>query len=157
MSGLAKQMAKLKDKLLDEIFNKEYKKMGYRSDVAYMIKFHKAEDYWGFIAESTADPDTSYCWAKEEAESFKQNDKELSVQFYADQVKWYDGYEDVECHTNLWWKANERADNHKGMCDGYFVRIGEEPTDVEERQFGEEPPFDYINIHQSIETFWGNK
>ena len=150
-------MAKLKDKLLDEIFNAEYKKMGYRSDVAYMIQFHKPEDYWGFIAEASADPDTAMCWSKEEHEAFKQNDDELAIQFGADQVKWYPDYPDVKCHANLWWKASEREDNQKGMCDGYFVRIGEEPDDVEERQFGEEPPFDYINIHREIETIWRNK
>lgn len=129
--------------------------MGYRSDVAYMIKFHKAEDYWGFIAEATADPDTMMCWDKEEWASFKQNDAELAIQFGADQVKWYPDYPDVMCHDKLWRKASEREDNNEGMCDGYFVRIGEELDDIVEYQFGQEPPYDYIEINRSIQLNWG--
>ena len=31
--------------------------MGYRSEVAYKIKFDKKEDFWAFIAEAKLDPE----------------------------------------------------------------------------------------------------
>lgn len=128
--------------------------MGYRSDVAYMITFHKAEDYWGFIAEATSDPDTAMCFDKEEWGSFKQNDKELSIQFSAESVKWYDEYPDVSCHMNLWVKARDRDTNNDAVCDGFYVRIGEQVDDIDERSFGQEPPYDYIDVQRSIKINW---
>jgi hypothetical protein len=126
--------------------------MGYRSDVAYMIQFHDKGEYWGFIAEAKCDPETAICFADE---GFKQNDALLAIQFGADQVKWYPDYEDVMCHSALWDKAKYRDDSNKGVCDGYFARIGEEADDVEERQFGQEPPYDYINIVKELQINWG--
>ena len=125
--------------------------MGYRSDVAYMITFHKPEDYWGFVAEAKCDPETQLCFTDE---GFKQNDEKLAIMFSADSVKWYPDYEDVKCHRALWEKALDRDDMVKETCDGYFARIGEETDDIEEKQFGIEPPYDYINIHRSIRTYF---
>jgi hypothetical protein len=126
--------------------------MGYRSDVAYMIKFNKAEDYWGFIAESKCDPDTLECFTDE---GFKQNDALFALQFGADQVKWYHDYEDVKCHLALWDKAEDRDQNSHGVCDGYYARIGEGVDDIEEKSFGDDPPFDYINIERELRINWG--
>ena len=128
--------------------------MGYRSDVAYMITFHDPDDYWGFVAESKLDPDTAMCWDIEEWNSFKQNDKELSIQFSVESVKWYDNYPDVMCHMNLWDKARERDTSNQNVCDGYYVRIGEQHDDLDERSFGQEPPYDYIDVHRSIQINW---
>ena len=125
--------------------------MGYRSDVGYMIQFHDKENYWGFVAEAKCDPDTAICFSDD---GFKQNDKLLSVQFSADQVKWYPDYEDVKCHILLWNKASDREDKSHGICDGYFVRIGEELDDITELQFGDEPPYDYINVQRVLQTNW---
>jgi hypothetical protein len=125
--------------------------MGYRSDVAYMIQFHKQDDYWGFVAEAKCDPDTAMCFTDE---GFKQNDKKLSVHFGADQVKWYPDYVDVQCHILLWDKARDREDSSHGVCDGYFARIGEEADDITELSFGDEPPYDYINIERALRINW---
>lgn len=127
--------------------------MGYRSDVAYMITFNKPEDYWGFIAESKCDPETQLCFTDE---GFKQDDENLRIMFSADSVKWYPDYEDVKCHNKLWHKACDRDDQDEKTCSGYYVRIGEQTDDLDEQQFGVYPPYDYINIHRSIETFWEN-
>jgi len=130
--------------------------MGYRSDVAYMIEFRKPEDYWGFIAEAQSDPDTMMCWDKEEWNSFKQNDEQLCIQFSADCVKWYPEYPDVMCHINLWDKARQRDADTLETCDGYYVRIGEEVNDLDEKSFGMNPPYDWIEINRSIQINWGN-
>ena len=128
--------------------------MGYRSDVAYMIKFHDKEDYWGFIAEAKLDPETSFCFTDE---GFKQNDALFALQFGADQVKWYPDYDDVKCHRALWEKAMARDDSNEGVCDGYYARIGEESDDIEEKQFGQEPPYDYINIERALHINWESR
>ena len=125
--------------------------MGYRSQVAYMIQFHKQENYWGFVAEAKCDPDTAICFSDE---GFKQNDKSFSVHFGADHVKWYPDYEDVKCHTALWDKAVDREEKGQGICSGYFARIGEELEDIIELSFGGEPPYDYINIERSLHINW---
>ena len=125
--------------------------MGYRSDVAYMITFHKPEDYWGFVAEAKCDPETQFCFSDD---GFKQDDEHLALMFSADSVKWYPDYEDVKCHNKLWCKALDRDEQSKETCDGYYVRIGEETDDIDEKQFGIEPPYDYINIHRSIQINW---
>lgn len=106
--------------------------MGYRSNVQYVIQFHTPEDYWGFIAESKLDPDTEMCFCEEWADDcFIQNDEQLCIEFEALDVKWYKSYEDVMCHNNLWDKAE-----HRGICDGIFIRYGENDDDVEEKSFG---------------------
>ena len=124
--------------------------MGYRSDVAYMIKFEKREDYWGFVAEAKCDPDTAICF---EDEGFKQNDELQALQFGADQVKWYPDYEDVKCHTALLDKAEDRDCS----CDGYFVRIGESLDDIVELSFGDDPPVDYISVERALHINWESK
>lgn len=129
--------------------------MGYRSDVAYMIKFSSPEDYWGFIAESKCDPDTTKCW-EDDFESFKQNDKLLAIQFACEGVKWYDDYEDVKCHMSLWEKARDRRKIDNISCDGYYARIGEDLDDIDERNFGNDPPFDYVCVERSIKVNWEN-
>lgn len=116
-----------------------------------MIQFAKKSDYWGFVAEAKLDPETSACF---DDEGFKQNDEHSALQFGADQVKWYPDYEDVKCHKALWLKALEREEQSHNVCDGYYVRIGEEIDDIEEKYFGDDPPFDYINIERSIQLNW---
>ena len=56
--------------------------MGYRSDIAYKIKFEKKEDFWGFIAESKLDPDTALCFDKEENEgNFVVDEEKFEITF----------------------------------------------------------------------------
>ena len=134
-------------------------KMGYRSNVAYMIAFHDPEQYWSFIAESKCDPDTSDCWTEWEDDMFKQNDDDLSIQFSADDIKWYSNYKDVMCHENLWYKAEQRLENTpldfgKGVCSGYFTRIGEAEDDIDSKVFGDAPPYDFINLYREIKVKW---
>lgn len=120
--------------------------------MAYMITFRNNEDYWGFIAEAKCDPDTLACFTDE---GFKQDDAKWRIMFGADQVKWYPDYDDVKCHQALWDKARDREESSQGVCDGYFARIGEEVDDVVEHSFGDEPPYDYINIERALHINWG--
>ena len=76
--------------------------------------------------------------------NWKENDfrKDLCrIEFHAEYVKWYNGYEDVELF-NKWMSEVEELLGEQGGI--HFVRIGEDISDVEENAFGS--PFEYINI-----------
>lgn len=87
--------------------------MGYRSYVALAFKkdavskevIDEAKKYW----------DESY-WRERE---------EDVILFYAEEVKWYDSYSDVQAIENIIQSMDE--ENYQ------FIRIGEEPGDIEER------------------------
>lgn len=124
--------------------------MGYRSDVAYKIDFHTDEAYWGFVAKAKLDPETAECF---EDEAFKQDDENKNLRFYATQVKWYESYDEVDCHTKLWDNACEFELTHdadKNLCSGYFVRIGEEYDDIETKDFGNDPPYNDLGVRREL-------
>jgi len=122
--------------------------MGYRSDVAYIIKFENKEDFWGFIAETKLSPETEECYTDE---GFEVKEDEFILQFKAMHVKWYEDYKDVKCHVALWDRMEERDEDVVGAG---FVRIGEEVEDIEERWFGNDPPYDELGVNRSIYTTW---
>lgn len=129
--------------------------MGYRSEVAYKIKFDKQEDFWGFIAESKLDPETSLCfdedsWGKE---YFEVDEEHYEIRFLADSVKWYSEYDEVKCHESLWDKARERYDEEQVKVDGAWCRIGEESDDNDEKFFGDDP-YEMVRISRQIVVDW---
>jgi len=68
------------------------------------------------------------------------------IRFTNDHVKWYADYEDI--------KAIEQVFEDVGEAGGYvfFLRVGEEGGDVEEKSWGEEPDdFDSpISLNQEV-------
>lgn len=128
--------------------------MGYRSDIAYKIRFEKAEDFWGFIAESKLDPDTALCFSKEENEgNFIVDEERFEICFLAEGWKWYDEYPEVKAHQALWEKAESRSDEHGVEVDGAWCRIGEESDDLNERYFGNDP-WDMVRISRQVVVDW---
>ena len=104
--------------------------MGYRSDVAYTIRFHYHGDgYWRnvetegekvrtreqaeslfklFLAEAKSKDETRGCfdegWLFDEydnGEGFMVDMEKLRINFLATSVKWYPDYTDVKCHNAL--------------------------------------------------------
>jgi hypothetical protein len=68
---------------------------------------------------------------------------------YGDGWKWYPDYEDVkEFH-----KMFEAMESIEGIS-GYFLRVGEESGDVDDRQFGDDPCYDYFH-HFTAMDFTG--
>jgi|TARA_R110000772_G_scaffold1566_4_gene5333 hypothetical protein len=128
--------------------------MGYRSSVAMMITGDEA-----IIASIVAKmkltmPEifaTDY-WA----EAFTFGDD--YIKFAVHDVKWYDGYEDVD-KLDKWYKEIEEMYNEASSTDdpmsnlcGKFVRIGEDVGDIEEEYFGN----DYIDspyVSRTIEWY----
>ena len=135
--------------------------MGYRSEVGYAIQFNKeivwtalatdedkklkGEDIFNtFLTEAKSNDDTKLCF--DENESPLEIDKErLLFKFYVDDWKWYDDYEEVQCHERLLELAEEYIDaqnNNQAMrnltISWGFIRIGEETEDIDTKYGGDD-------------------
>ena len=136
--------------------------MGYRSDVAYTIRFttddeRAKQSFYTFLAEAKAKAATAPCFGEEVRSwsEFTVDEGRLRISFFANDVKWYETYPDVKCHEALIELADEWAndeDNHSEIAY-MFVRIGEENDDIEEKQGGEYD-FDWLRVCRSIDRDW---
>jgi hypothetical protein len=142
--------------------------MGYRSAVAYTIRFIPVEQegidfvmaeerakasFYTFIAEAKSREDTGGAFVDED---IKVDEKNLAIYFYAGHVKWYESYPDVACHEALLDLSKEWADD--GDCSspyigGAFARIGEEMEDVTEECWGQ-GDYDWISVSRTMHCDW---
>ena len=137
--------------------------MGYRSDVAYKIKFEDEGQWNVFLLEAKSKPETRLCF---EDESLSVVYDKQEIRFVIDGVKWYEDYEDVKCHIkllDLCDEYNERQE--KNFVDGgatnikepvvsfLFRRIGESEDDLEERHGGD-PDWDWVELIRYIRVDW---
>lgn len=99
--------------------------MGYRSEVTYAIQFRNLDYKHKFVALNKIHP--RFTKALEECEEVETDN--LFIIFEATYIKWYDGYEDVLCHTEMLQAIEE--EEIEGVA-AKLVRIGEEHGDVEE-------------------------
>ena len=133
--------------------------MGYRSEVGYAIAFNeelkysddvpenerllKGRDVFNtFLAEAKLRDDTKLCFEHDELDV---QESSLLLKFYASDWKWYDSFDDVQCHENLlnlaqeYIDAQEEDDKLKQLSISYgFVRIGEETEDIEQKYGGDD-------------------
>ncbi len=123
--------------------------MGYRSQVAGCISVDNAEDkakfkeMIGFIKLSRF----YQLWQVEnnaDANSFGWKDGCFVL--YGADWKWYPDYEDVQAWEDLWNQMQEI----EGIS-GYFCRVGEEPKDIEEQTFGDDPCFEYFHAFSALQ------
>jgi hypothetical protein len=134
--------------------------MGYRSDVAYTIRFVSDDDtknrqsFYTFLAEAKSKAAIAGCfnahWNEVEVDEVR-----LRINFTADNVKWYEDYADVQCHEALINLANEWVNDELNNSEiAYrFVRVGEEVEDVESRTGGT-AEWDWVNVVRVIERDW---
>lgn len=139
--------------------------MGYRSDVAYTIRFVSDHDeknkqsFYTFLAEAKARAATAPCFMEGEwhgwGEEFQVDEKRLRINFAADDVKWYPSYPDVRCHEALLDLADEWAndEDNNSRIAYRFVRIGENDDDIERRENGD-ADLGWLQIVRSIERDW---
>lgn len=127
--------------------------MGYRSQVAYTIRFVSDDDtvnrhsFFTFIAEAKSKPECAQAFGRDDA--LVVDEGKFTINFYADDVKWYDGYPDVDCHNNLISLASEWVDGGNTALGYSFVRIGEDASDITERNGGQFD-WDWINVSRQI-------
>jgi hypothetical protein len=133
--------------------------MGYRSDVAYTIRFvddhdtNNEQSFYTFLLEAKANPQLQIALSEVEVDAKKQ-----MFTFSATDVKWYESYPDVASHMTLVHLAEDWADQvsqQKLHCKRgvMFLRIGEEAKDIEER-FSGDYEHDWMSISRSINTDW---
>jgi hypothetical protein len=137
--------------------------MGYRSTVAYTIRFTGDDD--------KAIKQSFYCFLADAKVKFpsaisdsdlKVDEKNFRLNFFASDVKWYEDYEDVKCHMSLLQLAQDWAENtdekngevagnkHIG---GIFVRVGENSDDITEESFGEYD-WDWVRVNREVVCDW---
>jgi hypothetical protein len=137
--------------------------MGYRSDVAYKIKFEDEGQWNVFLLEAKSKPETRLCF-EDESLSVVYDKQEL--RFVVQDVKWYEDYEDVKCHIKLFDLCDEYNERQeKSFVDGgvtsikepvvsyLFRRIGESEDDIEDRHGGD-PDWDWVELIRYIRVDW---
>ena len=90
--------------------------MGYRSDVAYAIRFKNKEHRVRFMAVQFMSE-----WVKPEEFSLVDD---TTILFNKSGLKWYDEYEDVKQHSQILIDAKEQG------CSYEFCRVGEDIGDI---------------------------
>ena len=139
--------------------------MGYRSAVAYTIRFVDDHDeknkqsFYTFLAEAKAKAATALCFNDPEWAEFVIDEARYRINFSADDVKWYSDYEHVKCHEALIELADEWANQGDGDSEPHtgiaykFIRIGEDIGDVEEKA-SEFADYEWLQLSRSIERDW---
>tara|TARA_R110000868_G_scaffold24652_1_gene96994 strand:+ start:172 stop:576 length:405 start_codon:yes stop_codon:yes gene_type:complete len=133
--------------------------MGYRSDVAYTIRFtddhdtNNEQSFYTFLLEAKANPKCQIAIAEVEI-----NHKKQEFTFVAISVKWYDNYPEVDSHMALVKQAEDwscQVSEGKLHCKigSMFVRIGEEANDIEER-FNGDYDHEWMSVSRQIITDW---
>jgi len=139
--------------------------MGYRSDVAYSIRFKKQENFALFLAEAK-----SHDYGKVALDECNINHERMQINFSAESVKWYESFSDVQAHTALVQQAKDWVDGDRRsyvkeygddmhmpethyLLGFMFVRIGENYDDIEEEFGGLYDP-DWIQLNRQLILDW---
>lgn len=133
--------------------------MGYRSDVAYTIRFtddhdtNNSQSFYTFLAEAKANPRCALA-----LEHVDIHEKRQEINYSAYDVKWYESYPDVDSHTALFEQARSWADQVREgtlhcTIGAIFMRIGENTDDVEEIAHGDYD-WEWMRISRQIITDW---
>ena len=133
--------------------------MGYRSDVAYTIRFvddhdtNNHQSFFTFLAEAKADPRCAIALTE-----VTINEKRQEINFNAEDVKWYESYADVDSHTALFdqarsWAEQVREGTLHCSIGLIFMRIGESTDDIEEIAEGDYN-WEWMRISRQIITDW---
>ena len=134
--------------------------MGYRSDVAYTIRFNgKANElledveksFKLFLAEAKVKPETAGCFG--DHDNLYVNEDKLELNFYCEDAKWYSSYDDVKCHEELISLAREWVDGGNKFIGVVFCRIGEELGDMQMERDGNYD-YEWISLQRSIDLDW---
>lgn len=119
--------------------------MGYRSSVAYVVKFHTIQARDAYVALCLAKNDEHITKAIEECDY--SNKEDPIITFKAEWVKWYSEYDGVKAHTFIYSQANELD------MGGYrFIAVGE---DGAEEYYEDDADFDlseYVYSVHKLET-----
>lgn len=124
--------------------------MGYRSDVAYVIKFNDIETRDNFVTLMLAKNDPIVTRAIQECEYGYTDDPIIT--FEQDSVKWYDSFEDVQAHNTL---MKEAVDIYKHKGGRYrYVGVGEDGAEDFREDDDDGDLWEYITTTHAVNTMF---
>jgi len=132
--------------------------MGYRSNVAYTIRFVGDDDaknrqsFYTFIAEAKAKEETKLCFDESESR-LKIDEVKLQLNFDEQSTKWYSDYPSVKCHEELLSQAMEWVDDGHEEIAYRFLRVGEEANDIDD-DWGGDWQDEWVGLTRSISFDW---
>jgi len=116
--------------------------MGYRSEVAYVIRFKDKAMRELFVNLQRAKADKHI----NEALSELVEVEDCLLGYHADCVKWYDGYEGVKAHETLMSDSIDMFNQDEDIVGWRFVRLGEESDDnVQEENGNSDELYEYVD------------
>lgn len=129
--------------------------MGYRSEVAYVLRFKDKEMRDAFINLQRAKADKHINTALDEMVEVEDN----MIGYHADHVKWYDDYPEVKAHQTLMkdtiaiFADEETIPDYDDQAGYKFVRLGEEQDDNEDEEEGNsECLYEYVDWHRAVDV-----
>jgi hypothetical protein len=121
--------------------------MGYRSEVAYVIRFANKEMRELFVSMQRAKADKNINEALDELAEVE----DCLLGYHADHVKWYDGYDGVKAHHTLMHDSIDMFNQDEDIVGWRFVRLGEESDDnVQEEDGNSDDLYEYVDWHKSM-------
>ena len=122
--------------------------MGYRSDVAYVIKFNDIETRDNFVTLMLAKNDKWITQALDECEYRYQDDPVIT--FEMESVKWYHTYDEVTAHRAL---MREAVEIYKEKGGRYrFISVGEDGAEEFDEDDDEGDLYEYITTRHEVVT-----
>ena len=137
--------------------------MGYRSLVAYTIRFVGDEDvkneqsFSTFLAEAKSKIPALWTGEKDSINEWLTIDMtKLQFNFHTPHdIKWYPDYADVKAHHELWKLAFDFHNDNETIV-GQYIEIGENEDDITKKEFGDLDD-DYIGLRREITCDWLDK
>ena len=122
--------------------------MGYRSDVAYVIKFDDIETRDNFVTLMLAKNDKWITQALDECEY--GYDEDPIITFETQSVKWYDSFDDVKAHHQL---MRDAVAIYKEKGGRYrYISVGEDGEESCDENDSEGDLYEYITTVHEVRT-----
>lgn len=119
--------------------------MGYRSDVAYVIRFETAEQRDTFVELVKHRNDEHWTNAINECET---NYEKPIITFETSDVKWYDSFDEVQAHhAMLDWSIELYAG-----AGWRIIQLGEDGVEENNQGGDTDDLWDYIHTSRSLNT-----
>ena len=114
--------------------------MGYRSEVVLAVSPEAMPSFMSVIARC---PETRRMCLEHTDTTTKDYDGDKNAMLFVwESIKWYDSYPEIQKITS--WMDDMDDENDEGYK---FVRIGEEPDDIDQRGYG----YGHIQVVRSVQ------
>jgi hypothetical protein len=121
--------------------------MGYRSEVAYVIRFKDKAMRELFVSMQRAKADPHINEALNELLEIE----DCLLGYHADCVKWYEEYEGVKAHETLMSDSIDMFNQDEDITGWRFVRLGEEAEDnIQEEDGNSDDLYEYVDWYRGM-------